>query len=196
MTRALACAAILALAAVAACSKSSVDSAQNTVVSAVESAMPGLASAVPEVASDAAITAKIEGHFTEIDPASTLHVAVTVRSGTVKLSGKVRSADVARRFVAAANGVSGVKNVSSTLAVDPSLPNAVAGAKDVALGAAVQAKLVEEGGLNGARVRVTARGGAITLSGRVDSAPAAAALVQAAKSVAGVTSVDDKLESR
>jgi osmotically-inducible protein OsmY len=186
--------ALVLLAGLAACSKSEVDSAQHDAQNAIASAVPGLASALPEAREDATIVTKIEGHFIEIDPASAFHVVIAPHAGgAIALSGSVRSADTQKRFVAAANGVAGVKSVTSTLVVDPTLPNVQQGAKDFALEASVRAKLVEEAGTNGFHVTVTARGGAVALAGNVPSQDIADTLVAAAKKVKGVTAVTSKL---
>jgi osmotically-inducible protein OsmY len=182
------------LAGIAACSKSDVDSAQRDAQNAIASAVPGLASALPEARADATIVTKIEGRFIEIDPASAFHVVIGPHgAGAVALSGSVRNADTEKRFIAAANGVAGVKSVTSTLVVDPTLPNVQQGAKDFALEAAVHAKLVEAAGTNGLRVTVTARSGAVTLAGDVPSQGVADTLVAAAKKAKGVASVASKL---
>ena len=174
--------ALVSIALLAACSKSDVDSAQNAV-----------ASSVPVLANEAGITARIEARFAEIDPSSAFHVTVGVHGGEVKLAGKVRDAKIDARFVAAANGVSGVKHVTSTLAIDPSLPNTKDSFSDFVLEASVRAKLVEQAGVNGVHVVVTARAGAVTLSGDVPTRDVANTLVAAAKTVKGVKNVESKL---
>jgi hyperosmotically inducible protein len=182
--------ALVATLALGACSKSQVDGTQNALASAVPESVK---SAIPMLEADAKIVARIEGHFVEIDPSSAVHVLVSAKSGAVALSGSVRSADVRKRFVAAANGVRDVKSVASTIAVDPTLPNASEDARDFTLEARVRAKLVEEAGLGGVKIGVTARNGAVTLSGSVETAAIRTTLVQAAEGVKGATHVANQL---
>jgi hyperosmotically inducible protein len=152
-------------------------------------------SALPAIEKVTEIGAKIEARFGEIDAASALHVIPHVDgNGSVKLTGTVRSADIEKQFVAAATAVSGVKSVSSSLTVDPSLPNVKDSTSDIVLEARVRAKLLEEGGVNAFSIGVNARAGAITLSGNVPSNSVADTLVSTAKSVHGVKSVESKLQ--
>jgi hyperosmotically inducible protein len=183
---------LLAIAACTACSKSDVDNVQNAVASAVPASVK---SALPAIEKVTEIGAKIEARFGEIDAASALHVIPHVDgNGSVKLTGTVRSADIEKQFVAAATAVSGVKSVSSSLTVDPSLPNVKDSTSDIVLEARVRAKLLEEGGVNAFSIGVNARAGAITLSGNVPSNSVADTLVSTAKSVHGVKSVESKLQ--
>ncbi len=163
---------------VAACSKSDVDQAQNAI-----------ASAVPKLASDVEIGARVEGHLAEIDPSSALHVAISVHGGDVRLSGSVRDASVEKRFIAAANGVRDVKHVTASLAVDASLPNMRETVGDYALEASVRAKLVEEAGVNGINLHVLSRNGNVTIAGDVPSKDVADTIRSAAQSVRGVKHV-------
>jgi hyperosmotically inducible protein len=183
---------LLAVAGLAACSKSDVDNVQNAVASAVPASVK---SALPGIEKVTEIGAKIEARFGEIDAASALHVIPHVDgNGSVKLTGTVRSADIEKQFVAAATAVSGVKSVSSSLTVDPSLPNVKDSTSDIVLEARVRAKLLEEGGVNAFSIGVNARAGAITLSGNVPSNSVADTLVSTAKTVHGVKSVESKLQ--
>jgi hyperosmotically inducible protein len=183
---------LLAIAACTACSKSDVDNVQNAVASAVPASVK---SALPAIEKVTEIGAKIEARFGEIDAASALHVIPHVDgNGSVKLTGTVRSADIEKQFVAAATAVSGVKSVSSSLTVDPSLPNVKDSTSDIVLEARVRAKLLEEGGVNAFSIGVNARAGAITLSGNVPSNSVADTLVSTAKTVHGVKSVESKLQ--
>jgi hyperosmotically inducible protein len=184
--------ALLTIATLAACSKSDVDSVQNAVASAIPASVK---SALPEIGKTAERYANIEARLGKIDAASALHVIVHVDSdGSVKLTGTVRSAAIEKQFVAAATAVSGVKTVSSSLTVDPSLPNAKDSTTDIVLEARVRAKLLEEGGVNGFSIGVSARAGTITLSGNVPSQSVSDTLVSAAKSVHGVKTVESHLQ--
>lgn len=174
---------VAAAALLAACSKSDVDQAQNAI-----------ASAVPKIASDVEIGARVEGHLAEIDPSSALHVAISVHGGDVRLSGSVRDANVEKRFIAAANGVRDVKHVTAALTVDANLPNVRETVGDYALEASVRAKLVEEAGINGINLHVLARDGNVTISGDVPSQTVAATIRSAAQGVRGVKHVAAQLK--
>jgi|GEM_PF-1695190 hyperosmotically inducible protein len=184
--------ALLAVAGLAACSKSDVDNVQNAVASAVPASVK---SALPAIGKATEIYGKIEARLGQIDAASALHVIVHLDgNGNVKLSGTVRDAAIEKQFVAAATAVPGVTAVSSSLTVDPSLPNAKDSVTDFVLEANVRAKLLQEGGVNGFSIGVKARAGAVTLSGNVPSQSVADTLVSTAKTVHGVKSVESKLQ--
>jgi osmotically-inducible protein OsmY len=186
--------ALVSAAALAACSKSDVDSVQNAVASAVPASVK---SALPGIAKAGELYAKIEARLGQIDAASALHVVVRIDGdGNVNLSGTVRDAAIEKQFVAAATAVHGVKDVRSSLAVDPSLPNAKQSVTDFALEARVREKLLEQGGVNGVSVGVKARDGAVSLSGNVPSKNVADTLVATAKSVSGVKTVESQLQVR
>jgi hyperosmotically inducible protein len=159
----------------------------------VNHAGDALASAAPLIANDGLTIAKIESRFVQIDPSSALHVAVSAHDGDVKLSGKVKSAGVSQKYVAAAKAVEGVKDVSAALTVDPSLPKAEQQVGDFALTAAVRANLAGQAGMNALSIGVKATAGAVTLSGKTKTAALRSTLEAAAKSTSGVKSVTDDI---
>jgi len=173
----------LGLAAVAGCSSQQVEDAGHS-----------LATDAPAALGDVSIAAQVEAKLLRIDADSALHVAVAVHGGTVKLSGKVKSAATESGFTAAAKQISGVKNVDSTLQVDASLPPASEQARDAGTVAAVTGDLIAQAGINAFRIKVNAHAGVVTLSGNVKSAAVKATVLDAAKHAPGVKSVVDRVE--
>ncbi len=159
----------------------------------INNAGNSFASAAPALANDGFIIAQIESKFVTIDGDSALHVAVTAHDGNVRLSGRTKSGAIAQRYVAAAKGVAGVKNVSASLTADASLPSTSKRVADFALAAAVRANLTGQAGLNGIALDIKASGGVVTLRGRVKTAALHATLVESAKTTKGVASVVDDL---
>ncbi|MGP6157808.1 MAG: BON domain-containing protein [Vulcanimicrobiaceae bacterium] len=162
----------------------------------MEDTAHSIASAAPGFADDAAIVAQVEAKLVTLDPSSALHVAVESHGGDVSLSGKVRSGESATRFEKAAAAISGVHHVAARLTVDASLPNAADQARNLVLEAAVRANLAAQAGLIGLQVGVSARDGAVTLSGPVKSEALRSTILTAAKQTSGVKRVVDKLEVR
>jgi len=151
------------------------------------------ASAAPALASDGLIVAQIESKFVAIDGDSALHVAVAAHGGSVRVSGRVKSAAISARYADAVKSVAGVKDESLALSVDPNLPSTGKRVADFALAAAVRANLLGQAGLNGIGLKVEAASGVVTLRGHVRSSALRTTLVEAAKSTAGVRSVVDAL---
>ncbi|GAC1541522.1 MAG: hypothetical protein NVS3B16_05220 [Vulcanimicrobiaceae bacterium] len=161
----------------------------------IDSAGSSLASAAPALASDGLIVAQIESKLVAIDGDSALHVAVASHGGSVRLSGRTKSAAIAQRYAAAAREVPGVKTVAAALTADASLPSTSKQVADFALATAVRANLVAQSGLNGVGVHVDVTGAAVTLRGHVKSAAVRVTLVDAAKATKGVASVTDQLQA-
>jgi len=173
---------LAALGLLVACSEQQINNAG----SAVESAAPVLFN-------DAVVETRIESQFLQIDSASALHVAVATHGGNVNLSGKVRSAAFEQRFIASAKATSGVRSVSASLAVDPSLQGTVQQASDFGLVAAVRANLATQAGVNAVTIGVAASHGVVTLSGNVKTPALRSTLVATAQKTTGVKKVVDRL---
>jgi hyperosmotically inducible protein len=171
------------------CTAQQVDTATNTVSSAV-------ASEAPTLANDALIVAQIEGTFLTVDAGSALHTAVASHGGVVTLSGRVTSAAVREKFLSHAKSTTGVKAVESTLTVDPHLPTSRAQAADFAQVVAVEANLAGQAGLNALPIHVDAHAGVVTLSGTVKTAALRSTLLDAARKTLGVRAVKDHLALR
>jgi osmotically-inducible protein OsmY len=145
------------------------------------------------VLGDAAIVAQITTRLIGIDSDSALHVAVASRDGEVALSGRAKSAGVARRFLAAAKSVSGVKDVRSTIIVDSKLKPITEEARDAAIVTGVTGALIGEAGVNAVDVKVRVHRGAVTLDGTVKTQALKSTIADAAKRAPGVKSVVDDL---
>lgn len=159
----------------------------------IERAGQSFASSAPALAGDGLIVAQIETKLVAIDGDSALHVAVAAHDGNVRMSGRTRSAAIAKRFAAAARGVDGVKNVSASLAVDTALKSTATSVSDFALATTVRANLVGQAGVNGIDLDVRAASGVVTLRGRVRTAALRETLLDVARHTHGVRSVVDAL---
>jgi osmotically-inducible protein OsmY len=159
----------------------------------VSQAEKSISTAAPAIIGDAGIAAQIEAGLVRIDADSALHVAVNVHGGDVRLSGRAKSAAIVQRFIDAAKGVNGVKNVASTVVVDPKLPSATAQAKDFSLEAEVSAALFGQAGLNAFSVKPSAHAGVVTLTGTVKSDAIKSTILETAKHASGVKSVVDRI---
>lgn len=167
---------------VCACSQQQIDTAQNAI-----------ASDAPKLANDGLIFAQIESKLVAIDPNSALHVAISAHDGDVRLSGRVKSGEIEKKYVRAATQISGVKHVVATMTVDPKLPSATKEASDFALSAAVRLKVAAQAGVNGFGIGITARGGTVTLTGNVPTSAIHQTVVATAKGTQGVSAVVDRL---
>jgi osmotically-inducible protein OsmY len=152
-----------------------------------------LATGAPAALGDVGDVAQVEAKLIRIDADSALHVAVSAHDGTVRLSGRVKSAEIGSRFENAARSVSGVKAVDSALLIDTKLTPVSSQARDAGTVAAVTGDLVAQTGLNAFGVKVQAHAGVVTLSGRVKSAALKQTMLEAAKHAPGVKSVVDRL---
>jgi hyperosmotically inducible protein len=162
--------------------------------SQINAAGSSIESAAPAFANDALIVGQIEGSYVTIDPASALHVAVSSHDGVVKLTGKVRSAGVREKFVAAAKKIDNVKGVNASLTIDANLPSTKDQVTDFGLAATVQANIAGQAGVNALSVHVAAHGGTVTLSGTVATSALRSTIVAAAKHAPGVHAVVDTLK--
>jgi osmotically-inducible protein OsmY len=159
----------------------------------VSQAEKAISTAAPAIVSDAGIAAQVEAGLVGIDADSALHVAVSVHGGDVGLSGRAKSAAIVQRFIDKAKEVKGVKNVASTVVVDPKLPSATAQAKDFSLEAEVSAALFGQAGLNAFSVKPSAHAGIVTLTGTVKSDAIKSTILETAKHANGVKSVVDRI---
>ncbi len=159
----------------------------------VENAGREVASAAPALANDGLVVAQIEAAFVRIDPDSALHVAVASHDGRVRLSGRARSAMSVAKFVAAAKGTAGVRDVTSTVVADPTVPSTKKAVVDFALAAAVRANLAAQAGVNALGIGIAASDGTIVLRGHAKTSALRATLIAAARATAGVHRVDDRL---
>ena len=159
----------------------------------VSQAEKSISTAAPALVNDAGIVAQVEAALVRIDADSALHVAVNAHDGDVRMSGRAKSAAIAQRFVDAAKGIKGVKNVASSVVVDPKLPSATAQAKDFSLEAEVSAAMFGQAGLNAFSVKPSAHAGIVTLTGTVKSDAIKSTMLETARHASGVKSVVDRI---
>ena len=150
-------------------------------------------SAPAKAAQDSLLAAALKARLAaaDLDSAATVHVRVS--AGRATLSGSVRSAQVRANLVKAAGGANGVRTVQDDLRIDPRAPSARDSFDDVSVQARVTAALAAQAGVNALRVHVRAHAGAVTLEGSAPSAAIKSTMVAAAKEVAGVRGVVDRL---
>jgi osmotically-inducible protein OsmY len=175
----------LCVVGLAGCSQQQIDKTQSAI-----------ASAAPALANDAAIYTAIEGKFASIDADSALHVAVASHEGYVRLTGRVKSDAIEKKFVDAATQTSGVKHVGTALTVDAKLPSATKVAGDFALAAVVRGAVTAQAGVNGIGLGIAAKSGVVTLSGNVPSGALHQTILATVRKTAGVTSVVDHLHDQ
>jgi hyperosmotically inducible protein len=92
---------------------------ENSEEKAEDKLKPETDESMRNVAGDAAITTKVKLAFAKDDQVSALKIDVDTKNGQVTLTGTVKSDLEARRAVQIAEGVEGVKRVSSVLTVKP-----------------------------------------------------------------------------
>ena len=159
-----------------------------------ERAVRSIATSAPaQAAKDALTAAAIKARLATIDIDSATGVSVAVRDGRVALAGRAASAEQGRRFVAAARSTGGVVSVEDRLTIDPHRRGMREQAGDLALAARVKGSLAAETGVNALAVNVSARDGRVMLAGTVHAASTKASMLQAARRVPGVRSVEDRI---
>lgn len=123
-------------------------------------------------------------------------VKATSHNGVVTLSGKVASEQDRLNLAAVAEKVPGVKSVENKLLVDSTANLAMGETQDLQTSKTVIQRLDKERALDGTLIRVSTMRGAVTLSGKVDTAEQSALAAKLAAGVQGVKSVDNQLAVR
>jgi hyperosmotically inducible periplasmic protein len=85
----------------------------------VKAALEKAGEKVADATADARTTAAIKLKLAAEPQLSSLQISVDTTAGLVTLAGKVKSAELAERAVAVAGSVDGVREVKSTLQVNP-----------------------------------------------------------------------------
>lgn len=127
----------------------------------------------------------------DIDSATRIHVGVS--AGHVLITGVTRSQaqkDIASRD---ASTVTGVTSVDNQLAVNRKLPRTTDQAADFGLEAKLAAELAGQTGINAAGVKLSARNGVVTISGRARTSAIKATMLETIKKDSGVRSLVDKI---
>ena len=171
--------AFLVATVLAGCSGSTTDAPQPTVTQ------------VERAASDAVMITAIKAKLITVDPDSTASLGVHASDGNVTLSGTVRSADARAKTIAAARSVTGVKDVTDRLKIDPSMPSVKDRVGDAALAGRIAAAIFTQTGSVGVKVGV--KNGVVTLSGHVVDPKVRTAAVETSRNTSGVRDVVDHM---
>ena len=154
-------------------------------------AAQNFATSAPAVAAkDALIVGAVKSRLAAADLATAQNVRVTVKDGTVTLTGRAPSEQERAAYTVAVQKIPGVKTVENTVVVDPKEKAQSTG--DFALAAHVTAALAAQTGINALSVKVAAQNGTVTLAGTASSS-VKDTMVATAKSVSGVRSVVDDI---
>jgi len=145
------------------------------------------------VADDALLVAQVRAKIAQVDAATVGLVHVANDAGAVTLTGKIATMKERIAMDAAARAVDGVKSVDDRVVVDASAPTAAQLEADLALSARVRGALVEQTGVNAARIHVDVHRGVVTLTGELPSAAHRTVADQTVRGVSGVVAVVDDL---
>ena len=159
----------------------------------VQKAAQNAASSAPTQAKDAALAVAVKAKMATIDVDSAAAVHVDVTNGSVALSGEVRSQPVRKQFEDAARSVGGVRALVDRTIVNPKLRSVRESLSDAALLAKVDGTLVAQTGINALKVKTSARGGIVTLSGTVTSGATKQTMLDAVRKLGGVRGVVDRI---
>ncbi len=148
-----------------------------------------------EYVDDATVTAKVKAALVADSKAEAHHIDVETYRGVVQLSGFVESANERAAAVADAKKVTGVKSVRDNLQVR-SQETAGMAVDDTVLSTKVKSALFANPVTKARQINVATADGVVQLSGFVDSANEKATATEVARSVAGVRSVKNELETK
>ncbi|HEY6598179.1 MAG TPA: BON domain-containing protein [Pseudomonadales bacterium] len=148
-----------------------------------------------EYVDDATITTKVKAALISDSDTKARHIEVETFRGVVQLSGFVESENERQQAITEAKKVSGVKSVRDNLALRDDRTAGTA-MDDSVVTAKVKSALVANPVTKARQINVTTVEGVVQLSGFVDSANEKATAMQVAKSVAGVHSVKNELETK
>ena len=163
-------------------------------VSAALMAWPaGSPSAAQEV-KDSWITSKTKMSLINDKRVKARHIKVETENGVLILRGKVSSGEERAAAEETARGVEGVKSVRNMLQVVPETKRKALDARDDEVSKAVTDRLDADGQLKGAKIRVRADNGMVTLMGSVPSARAKDRAADMTRKVPGVRAVQNELQ--
>ena len=148
-----------------------------------------------EYVDDATVTAKVKAALIADSKAEAHHIDVEPYRGVVQLSGFVESANERAAAVADAQKVTGVKSVRDNLQVR-SAETAGMAVDDTVLSTKVKSALFANPVTKARQINVATADGVVQLSGFVDSANEKSTATEVARSVAGVRSVKNELETK
>ena len=148
-----------------------------------------------EVIDDSTTTAKVKSALIADPVTKAYQVNVETYRGVVELGGFVDSNEQKTRATEVAKSVTGVREVRNDLKVAASTTT---GQKvdDSMITAQVKTKLIADPATEAYKINVETKGGVVQLSGFVDSTSERQHATEVARSIGGVTSVDNDLEIR
>ncbi len=150
-----------------------------------------------EVVDDSTLTAKVKTALISDPVTKANQINVETYRGVVQLGGFVDSSEQKARATSVAQGVTGVKEVRNDLRVSDA-DQSTMGQKldDTLITTQVKAKLIADPTTEAYKINVETKGGVVQLSGFVDSSTAKQRAGDVARSVDGVSNVDNDLEIR
>ncbi len=150
-----------------------------------------------EVIDDSTVTAKVKAALIEDPVTKARQIDVETYRGVVQLGGFVDSTEQKSRASEVARDVAGVKEVRNDLKVSDA-DQSTFGQKvdDGLITTQVKAKLIADSRTEAYKINVETKGGVVQLTGFVDSTNDKQVAGEVARTVNGVTNVDNDLEIR
>lgn len=149
-----------------------------------------------EVVDDSVLTAKVKTALIEDPVTKAAQIDVETYRGVVQLAGFVDSNEARARATELAKGVSGVQDVRNDLKVGDADESVGQKIDDTVITTQVKAKLIADSRTDAYKINVETQGGVVQLSGFVDNEEAKRTAAEIARSVGGVSNVDNDLEIR
>jgi hyperosmotically inducible periplasmic protein len=149
-----------------------------------------------EYVDDATVTTKVKAALVADATTKARHIEVETFRGVVQLSGFVESDAERSAAVADAKKVDGVKSVRDNLAARSADRTAGTAIDDTTVTTKVKAALVANPVTKARQINVTTVNGIVQLSGFVDSASEKNTATEVVRSVAGVQSIKNELETK
>ena len=135
------------------------------------------------------LAGSVKAKLVAVDADALTNVRVSVSRGAVTLTGQAHNQAERERYAAAARLVNGVTSVNDRLTEDPRLRGLREQSSDVALAARVSAAIAAQTGVNVLNLKISSRGGVVSINGHVASSSVARTAVETARRVSGVTRV-------
>ena len=182
--------------AVGACNRGASDEAQRAAAEAREATGDARAAAAKagERLADSWLATKIQAQYFADQDVKARYINVSATNGVVTLKGRVDNDNAHEQAVQIAKNTDGVRQVIDQLAVGPaSAPRAAEQNSPDWIVTRVQARYFADPQIGTRDIQVTSNNGVVTLSGRVGSERERQEAVTIARSVEGVTQVDDRL---
>jgi hyperosmotically inducible protein len=149
-----------------------------------------------EVVDDSVLTAKVKTALVEDPVTKAGDINVETYRGVVQLAGFVDSNEAKARASEVAKGVTGVESVRNDLKVGDADQSVGQKIDDTVITTQVKAKLIADSRTDAYKIDVETKGGVVQLNGFVDNDEAKRTAGEVARSVSGVTNVDNNLEIR